>query len=50
MVKGLAVSGEKSDLEILVTQLWLAAHNYTKSERGTQTVTSAVSNVLAPVS
>lgn len=47
-VKGRAFSGEKSDLEILVTQLQLAAHNNRKSERGTQTVTSAASNVLAP--
>lgn len=49
-VKGLTVSGEKSDLKILVTQLQLPAHNNTKSERGTQTVTSAVSNALAPIS
>lgn len=34
-VKGLAVSGEKSILEILVTQLLLAAHNNKKSERYT---------------
>lgn len=49
-VKGLAVSREKSDLEILVIQLQLAAHNNTKSEKGTRTVTSAPSNVLAPIS
>lgn len=49
-VKGCAVSGEKNDLEILVTQLQLAAHNNTKSERDTQTVTSAASNALAPIS
>lgn len=49
-VKGLTVSGEKSDLEILVTQLQLVAHSNTKSERGTQTVTSAASNALAPIS
>ena len=49
-VKGRAFSGEKSDLEILVTQLQLAAHSKTKSESGTQSVTSAASNVLAPIS
>lgn len=47
-VKGHAVSRDKSDFEILVTQLQLPTHNNTKSERGTQTVTSAVSNALVP--
>lgn len=45
-VKGHAACREKSNFEILVTQLQLLTHNNRKSERGTQTVTSAVSNVL----
>lgn len=48
-IKALTVPEEKSNLEIVVTQLQLAEQK-SSEPRGTLAVTSAASNVLAPVS